>query len=182
MLVTAPFLRRHEGWASCQDSQDLSLSLLGKNVTSSPKCFSGHWETGSAGCRGGSSPLPPAAAFLRQEGVWSLPACLDPGKGAAAGAPGAEMAQESRLARDGHSSKVTVECREHPLRHVSPGHAADAESLVQAGENHRSSIGDFNQRSPASRSPAAAGRFHHKSNQQVQGGQEPSAGSTGGLH
>lgn len=66
-LVTAPLLSGHKGWAPCQNSQPLSLFLLGKNATSSPKCSSGTGRRGSAGHQGGRSPLLPAAAFLLQE-------------------------------------------------------------------------------------------------------------------
>lgn len=91
-LVTAPFLSRHEGWASCQDSQPLSLSLLGKYATSSPKRSSRHWERGvcrmlgweqpTAGCcccrsAAGTGPVPARPPGPRQGPCCGCTGCRD---------------------------------------------------------------------------------------------------------
>lgn len=137
---------------------------------------------GSAGRQGGSSPLPAATAFVlrEREQVQSLPTCPDlagtllcvrwvQGHLGSHVWPGTGMAAKSPWST------------EHPLQHVLPGRAADAERLAQDEENHLSGVRGFNQRSRALHSPAAPGRVHHKSNQQVRGRQEPSAGRAGGL-
>lgn len=90
-LATASFLSRHKGWASCQDSQPLSLSLLGKNATSSPKCSSEHWEPRvcrtpgweqpTAGCcclcAAGTGPVPAHLPRPRQGPCCAYAGCRD---------------------------------------------------------------------------------------------------------
>lgn len=92
-LVTAPFLSRQESWASCQDSQTLSLSLLGKSATSSPECSSGHWGPGVCKMPGWEQPTA-GHCCLSAARTGPASACrLGPRQGPAAGALHEETSQ-----------------------------------------------------------------------------------------
>lgn len=107
----------------------------------------------SARCRSGSSSLLAAAAFLLQEQVQPLPASSGPGRALLRVSWVQRHISKHVWPGTDTAAKSHPECREHPLQHVSPGRAADAERLGQAEENHLSGIRGFNQHSCALHSP-----------------------------